>query len=51
MEAFLLTLDVACIALLMRNVLRVIKFGEIEELGIFRYRESPKEDNGVQSSA
>lgn len=51
MEAFLLTLDVACIVLLMRNVLRVIKSGKVEELGIFRYSDSPKEGNGVRPSA
>ncbi len=39
MEALLLTLDVACVILLMRNVLRVIKTDNPKELGIFRYKE------------
>lgn len=37
MEAALLTLDVFCIILLLRNLLRVEKTGDEAALGIFRY--------------
>jgi hypothetical protein len=40
MEAILLTLDVACMILLLRNVLRVIKSGNPADLGIFSYKDS-----------
>jgi hypothetical protein len=57
MEAFLLTLDVACMVLLLRNVLRVIKSGNPADLGIFSYKsastvvKSAKLTNGVRPSA
>jgi hypothetical protein len=41
MEAFLLTLDIACVVLLLRNVLRVIKSEDPKDLGVFNYNESP----------
>ena len=41
MEALLLTLDVACVILLLRNVLRVIKTENPADLGIFRYPIKP----------
>jgi hypothetical protein len=41
MESFLLTLDIACVVLLLRNVLRVIKSEDPKDLGIFNYSESP----------
>lgn len=41
MEAFLLTLDIACVVLLLRNVLRVIKSEDPKDLGVFYYSESP----------
>jgi hypothetical protein len=37
MESILLTLDVACMILLLRNVLRVINSGNSSDLGIFSY--------------
>ena len=41
MESFLLTLDIACVVLLLRNVLRVIKSEDPKDLGVFNYSESP----------
>jgi len=41
MESFLLTLDIACVVLLLRNVLRVLKSGDPKDLGVFNYSESP----------
>ena len=40
MESFLLTLDIACVVLLLRNVLPVIKSGDPKDLGVFNYSES-----------
>lgn len=37
MEAFLLTCDVFCVIVLLRNVLRVVKSGKEKDLGIFCY--------------
>lgn len=61
MESILLTLDVACMVLLLRNVLRVIKTGNLADLGIFSFTEATptakhttkakKNTNGVQNSA
>lgn len=43
MEALLLTLDVICMILLLRNVVRVSRSGDAKDLGIFRYVDSPSE--------
>lgn len=51
MEAFLLTVDVLCIILLVRNTLRVIKYGNVEDLGVFRFKDSPKVTAGAQHGA
>lgn len=40
MESLLLTLDVACVILFLRNVLRTIKSDNPEDLGIFRFTET-----------
>jgi hypothetical protein len=57
MESLLLTLDVACVILLLRNVLRAIKSDNPEDLGIFCFTEilaldkSEKIQNGVMPRA
>jgi hypothetical protein len=40
MESILLTLDVACVVLLLRNVLRFIKSEDPKDLGVFGYHQS-----------
>jgi hypothetical protein len=51
MEALLLTLDVACVILLIRNVLRVIKTENPEDLGIFRYKNPSPLDNSKKTTS
>lgn len=37
MEALLLTLDLVCMGMLLLGVWRVMRSGDVEQLGIFRY--------------
>jgi hypothetical protein len=47
MESFLLTLDIACVVLLLRNVLRVIQSEDPKDLGVFSYNQAQTVDISI----